>query len=437
MYEELLPLGYAGSIGTIGGFLATLQKRHHGIPPEILPIDRKSHVWMYRLIQGELTLEELNTALPLDEDTLQTLYHWILTKRLKYRNRAVAILAYFNNISQRAIARFLGISHPPVRAYIERFQSEGIQGLFDRNRVEVKKYERQEYKDAVFRVLHTPPSVYNINRTTWRREDLHRILKQEGFSICKASISQITKDAGYKFLKAKTVLTSNDPQYREKLQKITGILANLQPDEKFFSIDEFGPFAVKMRGGRSLSLPEERKVIPQYQKSKGSLIVTAALELSTNQVTHFYSPAKNTTEMIKLLEKLLQEYSTEECIYFSWDAASWHASKALYEIVDEVNTEEYRTLHHNPRVELAPLPYSAQFLNVIESVFSGMARAIIHNSDYASVDEAMAAIDRHFAERNQAFKERPKRAGNKIWGKERTKAEFNEGNNCKDPHYCR
>jgi hypothetical protein len=34
----------------------------------------------------------------------------------------------------------------------------------------------------------------------------------------------------------------------------------------------------------------------------------------------------------------------------------------------------------------------------IESVFSGMARAIIHNGDYASVEDAQAAITRHFAE---------------------------------------
>jgi hypothetical protein len=34
-----------------------------------------------------------------------------------------------------------------------------------------------------------------------------------------------------------------------------------------------------------------------------------------------------------------------------------------------------------PEIEILPLPAQAQFLNVIESVFSGMARAIIHNSD--------------------------------------------------------
>jgi hypothetical protein len=47
--------------------------------------------------------------------------------------------------------------------------------------------------------------------------------------------------------------------------------------------------------------------------------------------------------------------------------------------VDEINQAAYRAEHKTPVAELAPLPSSAQFLNVIESVFSGRARAIIHN----------------------------------------------------------
>ena len=139
--------------------------------------------------------------------------------------------------------------------------------------------------------------------------------------------------------------------------------------------------------------------------------------------------------MLKLLETLLEKYRDEECLYLSWDAASWHCSRKFKERVEEINSLEYRAPHGTPLVKLAPLPAGAQFLNVIESVFSGMARAIIHNSDYASVEECMKAIDRYFAERNQKFKENPKRAGNKIWGKERVKPQFNESNNCKDPNY--
>jgi len=70
-----------------------------------------------------------------------------------------------------------------------------------------------------------------------------------------------------------------------------------------------------------------------------------------------------------------------------------------------------------------------------ESVFSGMAKAVIHNSDYQSVAEAVVAIDRHFAERNQEFRRHPKRAGGKIWGDELVVPKFRVANNCKDPRW--
>jgi len=68
---------------------------------------------------------------------------------------------------------------------------------------------------------------------------------------------------------------------------------------------------------------------------------------------------------------------------------------------------------------------------VIESVFSGMAKSVVHNSDYASLEECKTALDRHFAERNAYFRANPKKAGKKIWGNEIVKPVFSETNNCK------
>src|SRR5258707_5713770 len=65
-----------------------------------------------------------------------------------------------------------------------------------------------------------------------------------------------------------------------------------------------------------------------------------------------------------------------------------------------------------------------------------MARGILHNSDYDSVEAAKDAIDRYYAERNEYFQAHPKRAGHKIWGQERVQSEFHESNNCTDPLYC-
>lgn len=330
----------------------------------------------------------------------------------------------------------LETSHVTVGLWRRRFVEFGLAGLEESPRPgRTRKVTIEPVSKAIFALLHSPPSQHNINRTSWRLADIRQCLLAQGITVSRSSISRIVRAAGYTWNKATEVLTSNDPEYQEKLERIKSVLSTLGENDRFCSIDEYGPFAVKMRGGMRLVGPGEHPHVPQFQKSKGSLIVTAALELSQNQVTHFYSKAKNTGEMVRLLEVLLEKYKGCDRLYLSWDAASWHASETLYEKVESVNAPDLWCTTHAPHVELIPLPSSAQYLNVIESVFSGMAKAIIHNSDYQSVEEAMAAIDRHFLERNDYFEKNPKRAGNKIWGQELVVCEFSESNNCKDPKW--
>jgi transposase len=430
LLSELRGLGFGGSLRTLQRYLQARKAR-------IISTTQQMKDWMHLVLQGAKTSSQIvqDVGATLPGDDVVTLLECVKTKPLKLRNRALAVLAHGKGISPGHIASFLCVARATTQAYISEFKNRGIKGVLDLSRKAVKKVNDPKYAAAVFKTLHAPPSAFGFNRTTWRMDDLHSMLLKQGVRIARVNIRKIIKTAGYKFRKAKKVLTSTDPEYREKLQKITHILANLKPDEKFFSIDEFGPFAVKLQGGCALVGPGETRSVPLRQKSKGSLIATAALELSTNQITHFYSGKKNTEEMIRMLELLVRQYRGQTRIFFSWDAASWHGSKKFFRRVDEVNEPTYRTELGTPVVELAPLPSCAQFLNVIESVFSGMARAIIHNSDYASVEAAKAAIDRYFAERNDHFQKYPRRAGKKLWGKERVEPEFNEANNCKDPRW--
>jgi hypothetical protein len=393
-------------------------------------------LWIRRLMQGDISIDEvvsdLCSAIPVQDIT--DLYEAVISKPLKVRNKATMILGHAKGIGIPFISECVFVPTRTIHDVISRYKRKGVQqSIF--NKKKGFKHEIPGYIDKVFSILHAPPSSYGFNRTSWRQEDIMKVMADEGMGIGKGGLLEIIRNSGYSYKKARTVLTSNDPEYREKLNHITNILSNLGSDEKFFSIDEYGPFAIKLKGGKSLVPPGVNKSVPQWQKSKGSLILTAALELSTNQITHFYSAKKNTKEMIKLLWKLIETYSEEKTIYFSWDAASWHASKELYETVENINSKEYRDNNITPIIKLAPLPSSAQFLNVIESIFSGMARAIMHNSDYQSVGDCKEAIDKYFCERNERFKKNPRRAGNKIWGEERVKPSFSESNNCKDPRY--
>jgi transposase len=388
--------------------------------------------WMRRVLQGEFTPTLLCSemgSLPALDKLLTT----VTEGRLSDRNRALAVLARNKGLSLTDVCGFLSISKEAVLKYCRCYRAGGFELLMSRKSPSTTKFDKEQNKQAVFALLHTPPSAYGINRTTWRMVDLQAVLKKQGSPLCTTVIRTILKQAGYRWRSARIVLTSTDPDYRTKVEGIKKILSELGRDEAFFSIDEYGPFAVKKKGGVKRVAPGQEYVVPQRQKSKGWLILTAALELSTNQVSHFYSRTKNTDEMIKMAELLRTQYRACRTVYLSWDAASWHISKKLRAHLEGLN--KHAEPDGYPVVKTAPLPAGAQFLNVIESVFSGMARAIIHNSDYSSVEAAKEAIDLYFSERNAHFSKHPKRAGQKIWRMERVPSEFREGQNCKDPLY--
>jgi transposase len=372
------------------------------------------------------------------EEDFITLRKWRRCSNKAKWEKAVIILESYKGKSLKKISQQVERSTDQVKEWIRVYSEKGLAGM---NRKVRKRNEQiiqniETKKSNLMRLLHETPKLHSINRASWSLLTLATAYKnQYKTSLSTSTISEYIRESGFSFRKAKETLTSPDPHFREKLNNITNILSNLTSEQKFFSVDEFGPFAVKIKGGRSYVRNGELKTFPQLQRSKGCIICTAALELSENQITHFYSQKKNTDEMIKLLEILLIQYRGQQKIFFSWDAASWHASKKLYKKIEEVNDEVYRSENKTPIVELAPLPSSAQFLNVIESVFSGLAKAIIHNSDYSSADECKSAIDLYFKERNEYFITYPKKAGNKIWGKELVIPIFDETKNFKDPRW--
>lgn len=338
-----------------------------------------------------------------------------------------------------ATCRHYGICRESYYRWYRRYLEFGEEGLKDQSRrpksIKMLEAEKESNINGIFEILHSPPCEFGINRTSWRITDIRASLEKSGIFVSKHTIREIVKKAGYSWKKARIALTSNDPNYRRKLNRIKKILSSLGSCERFFSVDEFGPVAIKMIGGRKLVGPGEYFSVPQIQKSRGTLTVTAALELSTNQIMHFFSQGKNTGEMLRLIDRLLQSHQGCDRIYLSWDSASWHFSRRLKAKVAEVNRLSYRRNHKTAKVTLVPLPTSAQFLNVIESVFSGMAKAVIHNSNYASVEEAQAAVDRYINERNLYFRDHPKVAGKIIWGKEPASSKFSESQNCKDKRF--
>ena len=140
-------------------------------------------------------------------------------------------------VSSTVIGRKIERAHRTVEKWCLLYEHEGIERLpLRRSRTLSEEFLEtvKEKRERLIKIIHESPKIYDINRASW---SLHALAdayhKTHGERISRSSISQYFILAGYKFKKAKKVLTSDDPTYREKLAKITNALSHLSPRENF------------------------------------------------------------------------------------------------------------------------------------------------------------------------------------------------------------
>ena len=357
-----------------------------------------------------------------DSDRL-VLQEWRASNNKKSWQKSVSILES-RNLSLESIATKTERSKNNVEKWIKAFNQFGLDGLKkphgSKGAIELRAprkgaiaHERKAKR--ILEIFHAQPSSYGINRSNWSLISIVRAYEQKyNETIGRSTVGACLKKFGYAIRKARKVLTSPDPNYREKVELLLNTLQNLDHGELLFFIDELGPLRVKKYGGRALVRKGEAFTYPQEQLHRGVIMMSGALNATTNQTTWIYGRAKDTGAMIDLMELLYNQYFSARKVYVTWDAASWHKSAMLVDWLDTFNSMTKKK-NEGPLIELLPLPTSSQFLDVIEAVFSGMKRAVVHHSDYRNVSDMKKAISQHFADRNVHFSENPRRAGKKIW----------------------
>lgn len=119
-----------------------------------------------------------------DVPDLSVLLDRLYEGRLSDRNRSMVVLANRRGMSGSVVRAFLGIHKKPHREYLHKFATGGQAALFARKTTSTRKFDNEAIKQAVFTVLHEPPSNYGINRTTWIMPDLSRVLREMGCPAC-------------------------------------------------------------------------------------------------------------------------------------------------------------------------------------------------------------------------------------------------------------
>lgn len=353
----------------------------------------------------ESVMDIYPTLAPIDEHTrsrLVTAWH-----RLRLEHGA---------LTQQRFSRVFNISERTLRQWLKEYATDSRPRQVKRHAHTVMAEQRHaERTKRLLELLHHQPRAYGINRTSWTQRSLVAAYQDYyGESISNGTVGSLLRNAGYRWRKAKRVLTSPDPHYREKVELLLDTLQSLKPDEMFFFVDELGPIRVKRHGGSCYVLKGTTPTVPQRQSYRGSITMAGALSATTNQMSWTFEEGKQTSTMIDLIEILFNQYYEKTRLYVTWDAAAWHRSNDLLVWLDAFNTKTIR-LGEGPVIELIPLPSSAQFLDVIEAVFSAMKRAVIHHSDYKTELDMKSAISAHFRDRNDYFTENPRRNDSAWW----------------------
>lgn len=395
------------------GTVRNIIKRYRAIPLDVKERTLSVFDCFFDSVRSD---HQLSLLTPLSGTEIKLLNRYKASLHKKYSKKATALLMASEGRTLVETMEATGAAKGTIYRWLRNFRKDRMESIEVHVHAPAREQAKAERQTRVIDIVHKMPSLYGINRTTWTYGTIAEAFQKEyGTAISVDMVKAVIHDTDYSWRRARNVLTSPDPDYKAKVEKLLDTLQGLKEGERFFFIDEVGPYRVKKYGGRVLmpkdQTPQMRK---ENQKSRGKIQFVAALEAVTNQMQWIFTPDKSAVSMVQLFEEIVKEYADCSAVFFTWDAISVHSSKVITEWISDHNKTA-----KGPHIEVVPLPSKSQFLNVIEAVFGGMKKAVICNSDYATPHDMQEAIARHFADRNVYYRNNPKRAGDKIWDKQR------------------
>jgi transposase len=203
-------------------------------PPAIGPLEPRGNSWRIRFVRAS------------DREILT---EWRKSKDKTLWQKAVTVLENWNLLPED-IAKKVERPVSDIREWIKAFNRDGLEGLNPPRRPSINAPQRlaalDQKRSRILEIFHDSPRSFGINRSNWSRPSPATAYSHEhNEPISSSTVGRLMKKSGYTMKKARKVLCSPDPDYREKVDLVLHTLQNLKPGELFFFVDELGPLRVK------------------------------------------------------------------------------------------------------------------------------------------------------------------------------------------------
>jgi transposase len=299
--------------------------------------------------------------------------------------RARIVVSSAEGMTNREICEAVGVSHPTVTRWLNRYEAHGLAGLLQElpRSGRPKRISRAKIAEVVRLTQEGPPPGQG---THWSTRTLAPVV-----GLSRATVHRIWKAHGLQPHRVRTFKLSRDPKFIEKLHDVVGLY--LDPPERavVFSVDAKTQIQALDRTQPGLPLKKGRAgTMTHDYKRHGTTTLFAALNVASGEILADCAPRQRHQEFLRFARKLVRQVEPDLEIHFILDNSSVH------------KTPEVKAwLAKNPRVHFHFTPTSSSWLNLVERFFGELAQRQIRRLAVTSVDELVAAIEAYIENRNR------------------------------------
>lgn len=282
------------------------------------------------------------------------------------------------------IAAIFECSEATVRAWIARFEAEGVAGLRDRPRAGRPRPPAAAAREAIRQQIERPPAAAGYSFGFWTVVTLCGHLAQHlSLRLSRATVRRVLLALGYRWRRPQHALPE-DPQAAATMRTLALRLLRAPAAAVILCGDECDLHllpvlrAMWMRRGQQARVPT-----PGTNRKRA---IFGALEWTTGRWLYLVCARQRAVEFIAFLEHLLASYPGRP-ILLVVDNASIHTAKVVT-----------AWLGDHPQVALLWLPaYSGHRQNPVEKVWWRLKGHIAANRLHGTIDSLVAAVHEFFA----------------------------------------
>jgi transposase len=300
--------------------------------------------------------------------------------------RAGIVLRLAEGQGQRAVAREMRCSVNTVRLWRERFEQEGLAGLYGRHQ---GRQALEETPELEARILDRTRCAPKDGATHWTTRKLAAEL-----GISHMRVARTWAKAGLKPHQLRRYMASDDPDFAQKAADVIGLYVKPPTNAVVFCVDEKTAIQALDRLDPVLPLSPGRAERHGFEYFRhGTLSLYAALNTKTGSVLGKTASKHTSAEFVAFLAQL---------------AASQPQGQEIHVIVDNLSAHKTERvelfLKEHPRVKMHFTPTYSSWLNQVECWFSKIERDVIARGVFTSVKDLAKKLMRYIRSYNQQAK---------------------------------